>query len=91
MRRKVGSRWRNCRQPIDLQNRDVQKGKKAGSGGLVFMVYLNYFRKVHGFYRFKYDQSDCMWVDVDSIISTVTMSLYTEADVFELDYVDAIC
>lgn len=60
MKRKVGSRWGNCRQPIDLQNRDVNKGKKVGSGGSVFMVYLNYFIEVPGFYKFKYDQSDCM-------------------------------
>lgn len=89
MRRKVGSRWGNCVNPIDLQNRDVQKGKKAGSVAPNFMVYLSYFRKVPGFYKFKYDHSDSIWVDIDSIICTVTMSFNAENDVFELDPTDA--
>lgn len=52
------------------------------------MVYLNYFRKVPGHFKFKYDHSDSIWVDVDSIICTVTMSFDVERDVFELDPVD---
>ena len=88
MRRKVGNRWGNCTQPIDLQNRDVQKGKKAGRSGSEFMVFLNYFRKVLGFFKYKYDHSDSIWIDVDSIICTITMSFNVECDVFELDHVD---
>ena len=52
------------------------------------MVYLNYFRKVHGHFKFKSDHSDSIWIDVDSIICTVTMSFDVERDVFELDPVD---
>lgn len=88
MRRKVGTRWGNCRQPIDLQNRDVSKGKKPGNGGSSFMVYLSYFRRVPGQFKFKYDHSDSIWVDIDSIICTVTMSFDAERDVFTLDPVD---
>lgn len=88
MRRKVGTRWGNCRQPIDLQNREVNKGKRTGIGGSGFMVYLNYFRQVPGFLKFKYDQTDSIWVDVDSIICTVTMSYDAQRDLFELDPVD---
>ena len=89
MRRKVGTRWGICRQPIDLQNRDVNKVKKAGTNRSGFMVYLNYFRQVPGFYKFTYDHSDSIWVNVDTIICTVTMSFNAETEVFELDHVDA--
>lgn len=88
MRRKVGTRWGNCRHPIDLLNREVNKGKKTSIAGSGCMVYFNYFRKVPGHFKFKYDHSDSIWVDVDSIICTVTMSFDVERDVFELDPVD---
>ena len=88
MRRKVGTRWGNCRQPIDLQNREVNKDKRTSIEGSSFMVYLNYFRRVLGFLKFKYDQTDYIWVDVDSIICTVTMSYNAQRDLFELDPVD---
>ena len=39
------------------------------------MVYLNYFRKVHEHFKFKYDHSYPIWVDVEN-------------NVFELDPVD---
>jgi hypothetical protein len=48
MRRKVGTRWGNCRHPIDLLNREVNKGKKTSIAGSGCMVYLDYFRKVPG-------------------------------------------
>ena len=52
------------------------------------MVYLNNFRKIPRHFKFKYDHSDSIWVDVDSIICTVTMAFDVERDVFELDLVD---
>ena len=52
------------------------------------MVYLDYFLKVPRHFKFKYDRSDSIWVDVDSIIYTMTMSFDIERDVFELDPVD---
>jgi hypothetical protein len=88
MKRKVGPRWGSCWQPIDLQNREVNKGKKPGIAGSGFMVYLNYFRRVPRHFKFKYDHSDSIWVDIDSIICTVTMSFDAGRDVFELDPVD---
>ena len=78
MRRKVGTRWGNGRHPIDLFNREVNKGKKLNFAGSCFMVYLNYFRQVSGHFKFKYDHSNSIWVDVDYIICTVTMSFDVE-------------
>ena len=54
-----------------------------------FILYLNYFREVLGFLKFKYDHCDSIWVDVDSIIYTVTTSYEAERDLFELDHGDA--
>ena len=86
MKRKVGTRWESCMQPIDLQNREVNKGKKIGIVGSGFMVYLNYSRRVSGHFKFKYDHSN--WVHVYSIICTTTMSFNAKRDVFEFDPVD---
>ena len=52
------------------------------------MVYLNYFKKVHRHFKFKYSHLGPIWVDVNNIICTVTMSFDVERDVFELDPVD---
>ena len=67
----------------------MNKGKRIGSGGSNFMVFLNYFRKVPGFYKFKYDHCDSIWVDVDTIICTIIVSFNADSDVFELDIVEA--
>ena len=88
MRRKVGTRWGSCRHPIDHLNQEVNKGKQTSIAGTGFMVYFNYFRKVPVHFKFKYDYSDSIWVDVDSIICTITMSFDVERNVFELDPVD---
>ena len=52
------------------------------------MVYLNYFTKILVHCKYKYDHSDFIWVDVNSIICTMTMSFDVERDIFELDPVD---
>ena len=88
MRRKVGTRWGNCCQPIDLQNRDVSNGKRLGTAGSSFKVYLSYFRRVPSQFKSKYDHSDSIWVDIDRKICMVTMLFDVERDVFTLDPVD---
>ena len=87
-RLKVGTRWGNCRHPINLLNREVNKGKKSSIAGSGYMVYLIYFIKVPAHFKFKYDRSYSIWVDVHSIICTLTMSFDVEKDVFELDLAD---
>jgi len=52
------------------------------------MVYLNYFRKVLGFFKFKYDHTNSIWVDVDTIICTMSMLYDLEKILFVLDLVD---
>jgi hypothetical protein len=46
--------------------------------GLVIMVLLNWFNKSCGNFKFKYDVIDTNWVDVDSIISPITMNYEKE-------------
>lgn len=53
------------------------------------MVYLHWFKKVPGLNKYKYDESDCIWVDVDSIISTVSLHYASNTKIYTLDEVDA--
>jgi hypothetical protein len=39
--------------------------------------------------KFKYDVSDSQWIDVDSIISTVTLSYCSVSAIYILDQNDA--
>ena len=87
MRRKVDTGWGSCRHPINCLNWEVNKGKQTSIAITGFMVYLDYFRIVHGHFKIKYDHLDSIWVDIDSINCTVTMSFDVERDVFELDMV----
>ena len=48
------------------------------------MVYLNYLRKTPGHFKFKYDHSYFIWVDVDRIIGIVTMSFDVKREFLSL-------
>jgi hypothetical protein len=82
IRRKIGSRWGISRTPIDLQNRPVTS--KSPSGPAI-QVRLNWFSKALGNMKFKYDHSDCKWIDLDTIISTVTLTYNAVQKVYILD------
>ena len=47
------------------------------------------FSKVAGLNRFKYDHTDTNWIDVDSIITTVTLSFNPVTSVYTLNPEDA--
>ncbi len=53
------------------------------------MVLLKWFNKSFDNLKFKYDVIDTNWVDVDSIISTLTMNYEKEKDILWLDQIDA--
>lgn len=88
MRMKVGNKWGICRQPIDLMKRAVQNGNR-GSVTPTAMVYFHWFKKVGGRNKYKYDESDCLWVDIDAVISTVSLSYANNTKIYTLDEVDA--
>jgi hypothetical protein len=87
MRRKVGSRWGISRQPVDLLNRGG--GTSNSHGSTQIQVLLNWFSKARMNLKFKYDVSDSQWIDVDSIISTVTLSYCSVSTIYTLDQNDA--
>jgi len=88
LRVKVGTKWGMCWHPIDLMKCSIQN---AGRGivSSMAMVYLHWFKKVLGINKYKYDESDCIWVDVDSIISTVSLHYALNTKIYTLDEVDA--
>ena len=88
MKQKVVTRWGSCRDPIDRLNWEVKRGKRTSIAGTGFVVYLNCVKKNHGHFKFKYDHSDFIWVDIYNKFCKVTMSFDVEGDVIELDPVD---
>ena len=53
------------------------------------MAYLYWFKKIPGLNKYKYDESDCIWVDVNSIISTVSLDYSSSNKIYTLDPTDA--
>ncbi len=58
-------------------NKSNVVGNKITRGPII-MVLLNWFNKSCGNLNFKYDVTDTNWVDIDSIISIVTMNYEKE-------------
>jgi hypothetical protein len=64
MKMNVGSRWEIFRYLIDLLNKPSN----------IVMVLMNCFSMYRGHTKFKYDVIDNKWIDIDSIITLVTMT-----------------
>jgi len=88
MRRKVGTQWGLLRHPIDLINRTAASGKKNTVTSPI-QVMLQYFNKTAGLNKFKYDHSDTKWVDIECIITTVTLSYNAVNCVYTVNPEDA--
>ena len=88
IRVKVDSKWSICRHPIDLMKRAVQNGNK-GTLSPTAMVYLHWFQQHVGRHKYRYIESDCLWIDVDAIISRVSLSYSPTTKIYTLDEVDA--
>jgi hypothetical protein len=52
------------------------------NGGSFMMVLLSWFNKSHDNFKFKCDVIDTNWVDIDSIIFTLTMNYEKEKDIY---------
>ena len=72
MWRKFGTKWELCGHRIGLQNRQGVSFEK-GAAMPTFEVMMYYVPLALGHLKFHYDQGNCVWVDVDSIMSNVTM------------------
>jgi hypothetical protein len=66
----------------------VQNGNR-GTLLPTVMVYLHWFKKYAGLNKFKYVVNDCVWVDVDAIISIVSLQYESSSKIYMLDEVDA--
>ena len=73
LRRKVGAGWRGVSQPVDLLTRSSNTGKNSNSNPII-EIQMNWFSKAPGRHKCKYDHSDPKWVDIDIVITTVTLS-----------------
>ena len=53
------------------------------------MAYLHWFKKQLGINKYKFVESDCVWVDVDAIISIVSLEYESTSKIYTLDEIDA--
>jgi hypothetical protein len=83
MRRKYGTRWGNLQQPMDLLSRSTN------TSNVRVEVLLNWFSCARTNNKFKYDVSDSQWIDVDAVISTVTLTYNRAQNLYILDENDA--
>ena len=90
IRRRSGTKWGLSRQPIDLHNKPHVKYGKKGYSQPTLMVLLQWFISAPGRFKFKYEHTDCFWIDVEAIISTVTLSRDPLTKVYEIDHVDGM-
>lgn len=76
---KKGNIWGRLNQPVDLMNKP----------SITIAVHLNYFSRAPGHLKFKYDLTDSIWVDLETLISSVTMTYNERQNVYTLDANDA--
>lgn len=88
MRRRNGKQFGVLRQAVDLLARTEESGRRNPNNPHI-EVMLQYYRKYPGRNKFKYDHTDSKWIDVDCIISTVTMSYNSTNEVYTLDRNDS--
>jgi hypothetical protein len=72
---------RRCNSKI---NRPTYASKKVSSSP-TSQVLLNWFSKHNGRNKYKYNVTNSQWIDLDSIISTVTLTFKENANVYTLD------
>ena len=87
IRRRSGTKWVFSWQPVDLQNKSQVKYGKKGYSQPTLMVLLQWFISAPGRFKFKYEHTYCFWIDVEAIISTVTLSRDPLTSVYEIDHV----
>jgi hypothetical protein len=84
MRRRNGKQFGVLRQAVDILARTEESWRRNPNNPHI-EVMLQYYRKYQGRNKFKYDHTDSKWIDVDCIISTVTMSYNCKNEVYTLD------
>jgi hypothetical protein len=88
MRRRNGKQFGVLRQAVDLVAQTEESWRRNPNNPHI-EVMLQYYRKYPGRNKFKYDHTDSKWIDVDCIISTVTMSYNSTNEVYTPDRNDS--
>ena len=73
---------------VDLLARTEESGRRSPNNPHI-EVMLQYYNKHLCRNKFKYDHTDNKWIDIDCIISTVTMSYKITNEVYTLDRNDS--
>ena len=69
-------------------NRPANKGK-ASKDGPRYEVMMYYFTIQAGRFKFRYDHADFAWIDMDTIITSVTLSFNASTKIYTLNREDA--
>ena len=88
MKRRNGHMFGVLRQLVDLLARVEESGRRNPHNPYI-EVMLQYYMKHLGRNKFKYDHTNSKWIDVDCIISIMTMSYNATNKVYTLDRIDA--
>ena len=88
LRRRNGHQFGVLRQAVDLLARTEESGRRNPNNPHI-EVMLQYYRKHPGRDKFKYDHTDSQWIDIDCVISTVTMTYNSTNEVYTLDRNDS--
>jgi hypothetical protein len=78
MKRKVGNKWGISHQPIDLLNKITT----------TIMVLMNYFFSYRRHLKFKCDAINSKWIDINSVITLITMTYHKVQHVYTFISVD---
>jgi len=87
IRRKHNFKWQLLTHPVDLMSLKARRGNTTP----LYEVYFSYFSKHQGHLKFRYDQTDAKWIDIETVITSVTFTLNTKTNVYSLNPEDAQC
>ena len=90
IKRRSRTKWGLSRQPIDIQNKPHVKYGKREYPKPTLMVLLQWFISAPWRFKFEYEHKDCFYIDVEVIISMVTLSGVPLTKVYEIDHVDGM-
>ena len=65
-------------------------GRRLGLVATVWSYCIGFY-EARGSLKYKYDASDSKWIDVDSIIPTMTMTYQPSSNLYALDSNDVEC
>ena len=75
--------------PPTFKTSTCEYGRKGYSQPSL-MVLLQWFISAPWRFKFKHEHTGCFWIDVEAIISTVTLSSEPFTKVYEIDHVDGM-